>query len=289
MRRDLVAADELGEAGFSPSPLGGRSGWGPHKVTDEAAQPPPQPSPSGGGGNSLIVLCDVSVRFGTVQALQGVTLRIAAGESVALIGGNGCGKSTLLRVVHGLVAPSAGQLQVPPRAAQAMLFQRPWMLRTSVQNNIAVGLRLRGTPRAEARVCALQALERVQLAALAGRNARGLSGGQQQRLALARAWAQRPQLLLLDEPTASLDPHAKHEVEALMHEFTHAPPAAGQPPLSMLFASHNLGQVKRLARRVVYLEQGRVLADLPVDDFFNRDVLRAVSPPADLFLKGELL
>ena len=121
------------------------------------------------------------------------------------------------------------------------------------------------------------------------RSARGLSGGQQQRLALARAWAQRPQLLLLDEPTASLDPHAKHEVEALMQEFTGSPAETGAAPLAMVFASHNLGQVKRLARRVVYLEQGRVLADLPVQDFFNRDVLRAVSREADLFLKGELL
>lgn len=237
----------------------------------------------------LITLQDVDVRFGAVQALQGVTLRIAPGESVALVGGNGCGKSTLLRVVHGLLAPSAGQMQVPSRAAQAMLFQRPWMLRTSAQANIAIGLWLRGVRWAEAKARALQALDRVQLSSLARRGARGLSGGQQQRLALARAWAQRPQLLLLDEPTASLDPYAKHEVEALMHAFTHAPAAAGEPPLTMVFASHNLGQVKRLARRVVYLEQGRVLADLPVDDFFNRDLLRAVSPQADLFLKGELL
>ena len=80
-----------------------------------------------------------------------------------------------------------------------------------------------------------------------------------------------------------------HEVEALMQEFTGAPAETGAAPLTMVFASHNLGQVKRLARRVVYLEQGRVLADLPVQDFFNRDVLRAVSREADLFLKGELL
>ena len=241
------------------------------------------------GAQPLIALQGVGVRFGAVQALQGVTLHIAPGDSVALIGGNGCGKSTLLRVVHGLLAPTEGQLQAPPRADQAMLFQRPWMLRTTVARNIAIGLWLRGVRWRDATARALQALERVQLAPLAGRSARGLSGGQQQRLALARAWAQHPRLLLLDEPTASLDPHAKHEVEALMHEFANAPASAGEPPLTMLFASHNLGQVKRLARRVVYLEQGRVLADLPVADFFNRDLLRAVSPQADLFLKGELL
>jgi tungstate transport system ATP-binding protein len=86
---------------------------------------------------------------------------------------------------------------------------------------------------------------------LAQRNARTLSGGQQQRVALARAWALEPQVLLLDEPTASLDPHAKREVEALIDEFAH------QSRMTLVFASHNLGQVKRLASRVIYLEQGR--------------------------------
>lgn len=236
----------------------------------------------------LISLRGIGVRFGAVQALQDVTLDIAAGESVALIGGNGCGKSTLLRVVHGLIGASAGQRQAPPRQTQAMLFQRPWMLRTSVHNNIAIGLWLRGAPWGQAKERALRALDRVQMRDLAARSARGLSGGQQQRLALARAWAQQPQLLLLDEPTASLDPHAKHEVEALLQEFGR-PPADGGPALTTVFASHNLGQVKRLARRVIYLERGRVLADLAVELFFNPDVLRVVSPEADLFLKGELL
>jgi tungstate transport system ATP-binding protein len=237
----------------------------------------------------LVSLGDLSVSFGPVQALAGVTLEVWPGESVALIGGNGSGKSTLLRVIHGLLAPSGGGVSTPPRRAQAMLFQRPWMLRTTARRNIAMGLWLRGVPWADAWTRALAALERVQLAHLAERGARGLSGGQQQQLALARAWAQRPSLLLLDEPTANLDPAAKHKVEVLMHEFARAPGLPDAAPLTMIFASHNLGQVKRLARRVVYLEQGRVLADLPVEQFFDRQVLRAVSPQADLFLKGELL
>ena len=124
------------------------------------------------------------------------------------------------------------------------------------------------------------ALGRVGLAQVALRNARTLSGGQLQRLALARAWSLQPHVLLLDEPTASLDPHAKREVEALMADFA----AAG---MTLVFASHNLGQVKRLATRVVYLEQGRVLADLPVQAFFNGP-LRETSREADLFVKGEL-
>ena len=103
-----------------------------------------------------------------------------------------------------------------------------------------------------------------------------------QRLALARAWARNPQLLLLDEPTASLDPHAKREVESLIQSFSQS-----QPDVSLLFASHNLGQVKRLASRVLYLEQGRVLADLPVAEFFNSERLQAVSPQAQFFVQGE--
>jgi tungstate transport system ATP-binding protein len=94
-------------------------------------------------------------------------------------------------------------------------------------------------------------------------------------------------VLLLDEPTASLDPHAKREVEALMAEF-----AAGagdvDGAMTLVFASHNLGQVKRLASRVIYLEQGRVLADLPVHEFFDGAGLQRVSPAAQLFVKGEL-
>ncbi len=128
---------------------------------------------------------------------------------------------------------------------------------------------------------AVRALERVGLADVVERNATALSGGQQQRLALARAWSLQPDVLLLDEPTASLDPHAKREVEKLMVEFA----AAG---MTLVFASHNLGQVKRLATRVLYLEQGRVLADLPVQDFFNGSLLEQASPEAELFLKGEL-
>ncbi len=125
---------------------------------------------------------------------------------------------------------------------------------------------------------------------LAGRNAKNLSGGQQQRLALARAWASRPEVLLLDEPTASLDPRAKHEVETLVAEFTTGAMSGltGARPISLVFASHNLGQVKRLATRVIYLEHGRVLADLPVDQFFNGPLLQTQYPAAHLFVKGEL-
>ena len=230
--------------------------------------------------SALLQLKDVDVRFGAVQALRQVSLRIAPGERVALIGANGSGKSTLLRVLHGLLRPAAGSLLRDPSTRQAMLFQRPFMLATSARNNVAVALWIRGMRWREARVQALAALERVGLQDQAGRSARALSGGQQQRLALARAWGLQPAMLLLDEPTSSLDPHAKREVERLMEEFA----ASG---MTLVFASHNLGQVKRIATRVVYMEHGRVLADLPVRAFFDGP-LGATSREAELFVRGEL-
>ncbi len=229
-----------------------------------------------------------------LQALTDVRLRIEEGERVALVGANGSGKSTLLRTLHGLQRPSSGALHSPARQRVAMLFQRPHMLRMSALRNIQLGLWLQGVPLRETRATALKALERVEMAHLAGRNARALSGGQQQRLALARAWALRPAVWLLDEPTASLDPHAKREVESLITEFTTAGQRDGTGastgrPTTLVFSSHNLGQVKRLASRVVYLEQGRLLADLPVNDFFNHELLRSLCPQADLFVQGESL
>lgn len=233
--------------------------------------------------SAVFTLHDVGVRYGRVQALSGVNLSVAPGERVALIGSNGCGKSTLLRVLHGLAQPSSGQL-LHRHGRQAMLFQRPHLLRASAQHNVALGLWLKGTSWREAKAQSLLALQRVGLEGIAAQNARTLSGGQQQRVALARAWALQPDVLLLDEPTASLDPHAKREVERLMADFAegHGPAGAGHP-VTMIFSSHNLGQVKRLASRVLYLERGRVVADLPMHDFFNGPLPEA----ARLFVKGE--
>lgn len=217
-----------------------------------------------------------------VSALHDVSLTVQPGERIALVGANGSGKSTLLRLLHGLANHTSGRVVRDTDRAHAMLFQRPHLMRLSVLGNIALGLWLRGTNWRHAKAHAQAALARVGLTDLAHRNARTLSGGQQQRVALARAWALSPQVLLLDEPTASLDPHAKREVEALIHEF-----ANQNETMTLVFASHNLGQVKRLASRVIYLEQGRVLADLPVDDFFSGPLLQQQYPEAHLFVKGE--
>jgi tungstate transport system ATP-binding protein len=227
---------------------------------------------------SLMVALDgVGVRFGDVQALQGISLQIERGDVIALVGANGSGKTTLLRVLHGMVRHQGRRTVHADAVAQAMVFQRPFLMRLSVANNLRLALWLAGVPQRDWAERSDAALRRVGLHGLQQRPARALSGGQQQRLALARAIAAQPRLLLLDEPTASLDPTAKREVEALLAGFA----ADG---MTLVMSTHNLGQAKRLASRVIYLEGGRIHADLPTDAFFNGPL----DGPALHFLKGEL-
>ncbi|HYN58114.1 MAG TPA: ATP-binding cassette domain-containing protein [Rubrivivax sp.] len=226
---------------------------------------------------SLVALRDLSVQFGAVRALQGVTLSIERGEFVALVGSNGSGKTTLLRALHGMLGHRGQRVVDAAAGTQAMVFQRPFLMRLSVLNNLRLALWLAGVPRRDSAQRIAAALQRVGLQGLERRPARALSGGQQQRLALARAIAVQPQLLYLDEPTASLDPTAKREVEALLAGFA----ADG---MTLVMSTHNLGQAKRLATRVVYLEGGVVHADLSVERFFNAPL----DGPAQHFLKGEL-
>ena len=227
----------------------------------------------------LLRLSDASVRLGTVTALQHVSLDVRRGEFIAVIGANGSGKTTLLRLLHGLIDGHGARRIGEPAPVQAMVFQRPFMLNLTVWNNLRLALWLARArvPRAEAPVRALEALQRVGLAESRDRPARVLSGGEQQRFALARAWAVRPDLLLLDEPTANLDPSAKKEVEALLQGFA----AEG---MTLVMSTHNLGQAKRLATRVVYLDRGEVRLDLPTAQFFGPNA----DERARLFLKGEL-
>lgn len=227
----------------------------------------------------LVGLRGASVQLAGRTVLDRIDVQVQPGERIALVGANGAGKTTLLRALHGLLPLAAGRRTAADNDGTriAMVFQRPFMLRASLLANIELGLRLQGLPADQRRDTAMRALQQVGLAAQAGRSGRALSGGQQQRAALARAWALRPELLLLDEPTASLDPSAKREIEALIDGF------AGQG-ITVVMSSHNLGQVKRLSRRVIYLESGRVVADVGTDDFFRGEL----PDEAALFLKGEL-
>ena len=226
--------------------------------------------------NSWLELRGLGLTEGDVRILADIDLKVGAGRT-AILGPNGAGKSTLLRVMHGLLHPSAGKVAWPAALTQAMVFQRPVMLRTSVRANIEYGLTLRGVPVDARQRKAQGALARVGLPDLAHRQARKLSGGEQQRVALARAWALDPQVLFLDEPTASLDPASSREVERIIGEI-----AAGGTKIVM--TTHNLGQARRLAEEVVYLEDGRLVEQTPADEFFRqprtslaRDFIRAES------------
>ena len=207
----------------------------------------------------LLGLAGASVRYGSVVALKGVDVEIRRGEFVALVGSNGAGKTTLLHALHGLL-PTEGDRRVAG-ATQAMVFQRPFMLRLSALNNVRIALWLAGVPRGERAARARDALRLAGLADRAERPARTLSGGQQQRLALARAWAVRPDVLFLDEPTSNLDPAAKKEIEAMLAAFA----ADG---MTLVMSTHNLGQAKRLATRVILVDAGEIRADLPSARFF---------------------
>ena len=192
--------------------------------------------------------------------IDSATLALSAQRNVVL-GPNGAGKSSLLRLIHGLLHPSGGRLDWPMPLSQAMVFQRPIMLRTTVLANVEYGLKLQGHAVPERRRRSIEALARVGLEPIAGRPARLLSGGEQQRVALARAWALEPELLILDEPTASLDPASTREVERIINEI-----AAGGTRI--LMTTHNLGQAKRIAEEIIFIDRGRIVEQTPVARFF---------------------
>ncbi len=200
------------------------------------------------------------------RLLDDVDLTIGEGRCTVILGANGAGKSLLLRLMHGLIAPTAGTirwqggpLDRSARAAQAMVFQRPVMLRRSVLANLRFALSVRGI-RGRARAArAAEALERANLSDLAHRPARVLSGGEQQRLAVARALACAPDLLFLDEPTASLDPASTFAIEALIRE-------AHDAGVTVVLVTHDTGQARRLGQDIVFLDGGRVAETGPVGD-----------------------
>lgn len=212
--------------------------------------------------------------------LAGVDLTFPQGGLTAVLGPNGAGKSLLLRLCHGLLAPSAGRIiwADPGRAAQAMVFQRPVLLRRTLAGNLDHALALRGLPRGVRRARAGEAMARFGLVALAARPARLLSGGEQQRLALARAWTLRPEVMFLDEPSSHLDPAAARAIEAMVLAFK----AEG---MTIVMSTHDLGQARRLADRVALLHRGRLVESGPAEEFFSRPE----TAEGRAFVRGDLL
>jgi len=211
--------------------------------------------------------------------LHEISLTLAGDAATVVLGPNGAGKSLLLRLCHGLIPPSTGRiLWAGDAAKQAMVFQRPVLLRRSVAANLSYPLRLLGLAREERERRVAEALAMAGLTPFADRYARSLSGGEQQRLALARAWVRQPEVLFLDEPTANLDPAATRQVEVIVKRFRDA-------GTKVVMTTHDLGQARRLAEKVLFLHRGRLLEQAPAECFFAGPA----TAEARAFVRGELL
>ena len=214
-----------------------------------------------------LMLVDVRIVARDVPILDGVSLKLEAGAPTVLIGPNGAGKTTVLRAAMGLIRPSSGLItwggrESSPPTRRAIVFQRPAMLRRSAAGNVRYALAAAKVPRAERERRIAELLADVGLSALARRPARRLSGGEQQRLALARTLACDPAILLLDEPTASLDPAATKAIEDIVRKVT----ARG---VKVVMSTHDLGQAKRIGGEVVLMHRGRIIENAPAAEFFG--------------------
>jgi tungstate transport system ATP-binding protein len=232
----------------------------------------------------------LAVAYGPRRVLDLQQLAVRRGEILTVLGPSGAGKSTLLRVLNFLEPPSAGRIfflgqsvdiaagvPLALRRRVTTVFQRPALLRASVLDNVAYGLRLRGVPRA--REAAMAALAQVRLVHLRAQPARSLSGGEIQRVALARAIAVAPDVLLLDEPTANLDPANGALIEQAIVDLCR------RQGVTIVLVTHNLFQARRLADRVALLIDGRLVEEGPAQRFFDapQDARSAA------FARGELI
>ena len=231
----------------------------------------------------------VAREYGGRRVLDIESLDVERGEIFGLVGPSGAGKSTLLRLLAFVEPVSAGALTfdgVPAsnglvplgqRRRVTMVFQRPVLLKRSVEENVGFGLRLRGERDARAKV--RECLRRVGLESLAAVRAASLSGGEMQRVALARALVLDPEVLLLDEPTANLDPYNVGLIESLIREQNR------ERGTTVVLVTHNVFQARRLAQRVGFLLDGKIVEIAPAHEFFEfpRD------PRTAAFVRGEMV
>jgi len=238
-------------------------------------QPAPSPMP--------LEVRNLTFATDHTEILKDIDLDLANDRLTVLMGPNGAGKSVLLRLLHGLLEPTSGKvrwsgrpLTKSVRKDQALVFQKPVLLRRSVSANLNFALGLRKVSDRSARL--KEALSDLGLEPLAKRPARVLSGGEQQRLALARALILKPKVLMLDEPTANLDPASTLLIEQAISRVRHA-------GVKVIMITHALHQARRLAEEVVFLHAGRITEHTPADVFFDRPE----SAAARAYLAGEIL
>jgi tungstate transport system ATP-binding protein len=224
------------------------------------------------------------------QVLNVESLDIHKGEVLSLVGPSGSGKSTLLRLLNFLEYPTTGkivfkgiafesgkEMELEIRRQVTTVFQRPMLLDRSVWDNVVFGLRLRGHK--DTRELPRAILDKVGLTSLSHQRARTLSGGEAQRVALARAMIIQPDVLLLDEPTANLDPYNAGLIENIIRHLNH------EQGTTLVLVTHNVFQAKRLADRVVFLLDGKVIEVAETEFFFQSPV----DPRTQAFVRGEMV
>ena len=227
------------------------------------------------------VICEnLSVSGRERSLISSVSCRLSGQGISVIMGENGAGKSIFLKTVAGLIRPSTGHVQLHPAIAgrTAMVFQRPVLLRRSAKGNLDHALRIAGVSRSSRGRRVTMLLESCGLAAFADQPARRLSGGEQQRLQMARALASDPKLLLMDEPSANLDPRATLAIEELIR-------ATSQSGVKVVLVTHNIGQARRLSEEVLFLANGRLVEHGVADDMLSMPR----SAAARAFLEGRLI
>jgi len=241
----------------------------------------------------MLLLRDIWKSYGVREVLRGISLEAEGGRISCIIGPNGSGKTTILRVADLLEAPDSGAIafdgndvlslgpeeRIGYRRRMAMVFQQPALYDMSVFDNVAMGLRIRGMDKGVAGKRAEEALKAVNLYDLRAARAHSLSGGEAQRLCLAGAMAVEPEGLLLDEPTANLDPANTIIVEEIIRRY------AKEKGGIVIFTTHNMFEAKRLADRVLFLMEGRAIEEGEAAEVLN-------NPKGEMtarFLKGEMV
>lgn len=213
---------------------------------------------------------NVEKSYGSVRALDSISMEIVGGKTTALVGINGAGKTTLLRIMAGLEKQDKGSIffngketnEKELRQIATLVFQKTAMFSRSVYDNLAYGLKIRGKKDAEIKKSIALALRAVGLRNFENRKARKTSGGEQQRISLARAFLLDPQILLLDEPTANLDPNSATIIERAIMSRT-------KEKNIVILATHNLNQAKRLANEIVHLYDGKIVETASPEEFFR--------------------